>query len=436
MGVRQKKIAAHDLTVGMFVSDLDRPWHQTPFPIQGFRIRSDEDVRSVTSYCSWVMIDVPELRDTISFEQSNTPIFPRRRGATRRGSREVVQLPPVQIKNPVQYPEAAPFRKEVKASAKLLQGAEDALNQVYDRLKEGEAPDLRPLAASVQKMTDSVVRNPDALLWLSRMQEHDDYIYRHGLNAAVWGLVFGRYLGLEQGLLNHLAMGCLLAQLGKMDLPTELLRDEEALSNDEFAHYKSYVALGVQRLGDLGLSRAVTSVVQYHRERHNGSGFPEGIRGDRIPLLAKIAGLVSCYESLIAPRDPQRAMAPAQAVAQLYEVRNIEFQEDLVEKFIQTVGVYPVGTLVELSDGQRGVVVSHSPERRLLPRVMVMTDREHRPLKQAKIINLAEYNAEKSADAALVVNGCLPQGTEGLEPGRFDVTGVESRWRIGNLLGG
>lgn len=418
----------------MFVSDLDRPWHQTPFPIQGFHIRSDDDVKSVSSFCSWVMIDVPELRNTAEFEQNRAPIF-RRRSPAGSGSRAELQLPPLKIKSPVRYTEEVPFRKEVKASARLVRAADDALRHVVDSVRAGETPDLRPLATSVQKMTESVTRNPDALLWLSRMQEHDDHIYQHGVNTAVWGLVFGRSLGLEKGLLNHLAMGCLLSQVGKAELPRELLRDEGSLSPEEFAEYKTYVALGMARLEDTGLSRAVTSVVQYHRERHNGSGFPESVRGDRIPLLAKIAGLTDYYESLIAPKDPARAMAPAQAVASLYETRNIEFQEDLVEKFIQAIGIYPIGTLVELSDGQRGVVVSHAPERRLQPKVMVMTDTEHRPLKQAKILNLADYNAERSADTSLVVTDCLPHGTDGLEPNRFDVTGAESRWSLGRILG-
>ncbi|MDC0663270.1 HD-GYP domain-containing protein [Marinobacter sp. SS21] len=436
MGVSQKKVAAHSLQVGMFVSDLDRPWHQTPFPIQGFRIRSDDDVKSVASYCSWVMIDVPEKRSADVFDQGSVPIFQRRRPASPGGSQEVVQLPPIQIKSPVAYPETAAFRKELRASEKLVQATDEALRQVLDRVRAGEIPDLRSLASAAQSMATSVTRNPDALLWLSRMQHYDDYLHQHGVNTAVWGLVFGRFLGLEKGLLNHLALGCLLAQVGKVDLPATLLRDEDSLSSQEFTEYKSYVVRGLERLQDTGLSRAVTSIIQFHRERHNGSGFPEGLRGDRIPLLAKIAGLMEYYESLISPRDSARAQTPAQAVAYLYETRNIEFQEDLVEKFIQAIGIYPIGTLVELSDGQRGVVVSHSPERRLLPKVMVMTNQEHQSLKQAKIINLARHNAELSAESSLLVKGCLPRGTDGLDPGRFDVTGAESRWRFGKLLGG
>ena len=98
MGVSQKKVAVHDLRIGTFVSDLDRPWHETPFPIQGFYIRSQDDIRSLTSYCRWVMVDVAESRDTSEYEATNTPIFARRLG--NRDTQEIVQLAPIQVRNP------------------------------------------------------------------------------------------------------------------------------------------------------------------------------------------------------------------------------------------------------------------------------------------------------------------------------------------------
>jgi hypothetical protein len=153
-------------------------------------------------------------------------------------------------------------------------------------------------------------------------------------------------------------------------------------------------------------------------------------------LLAKVAGISEFFESLIAPRKHSEPLTPAKAVTLLYEMRNIEFQEDLVANFIQAIGIYPTGSLVELTDGQRGIVVSHSPERRLWPRVMVMTDAEARPLKTAKIIDLARYNEDRDAAEAVQIRECLPHGTEGMDPSMYDVTGVESRWSLGRLING
>ncbi|WP_349666108.1 HD domain-containing phosphohydrolase [Marinobacter sp. ATCH36] len=434
VGVRQTKIAVHDLEIGMFVSDLDRPWHQTPFPIQGFHIRSQDDIRSLVSYCKWVAIDVAETRDSIEQNKSGGRLAA---GKSRPSgnNREEVQLPPLSIKEPVSYHNVTTMKKELKASRKVILDAEASLHQVFQAVQEGDAPDLREVAVVTRRMVSSAVRNPDALLWLSRTRHHDDYTYRHSLNTAVWALVCGRQLGLNEGLLNHLGLGCLLSQIGKLDLPDQILRNEGKLNADDFAIYRSYVEKGVAKLADTGLSRAVVSVVQGHRERHNGSGFPEGVRGDRIPLLAKVAGLAEYFETLIGPRDSGEPMTPARAVNLLYDMRNIEFQVDLVEQFIQAIGIYPTGSLVELTDGQRGIVVSHTPERRLWPKVMVMTDREHNPLKSARIVDLARYNDGRNQHEALTIAECLPHGTEGLDPERYDVTGAESRWSLSRIVG-
>jgi len=435
VGVQQKKVAVHDLEVGMFVSDLDRPWHQTPFPIQGFPIRSENDVRALASHCKWVMVDVAEGRAAQESSPSNRVSFGRQAGRRGQG-RDVLQLPPLSIREPVSYEIETTLKKEAKASKRLLDDADMALNRLFDTVSAGGIVDLKPIAEVTSKMVSSVVRQPDALLLLSRTRQHDDYVYRHALNTSVWALVCGRHLGLNEGLLNQLGLGCLLSQVGKSALPKVLLSREGQLNAEEYAHYREYVTKGVDMLADSGVSRAVLSVVQGHRERHNGSGFPEGIRGDRIPLLAKIAGIAEFFESLIGPRNAALPVTPDRAVALLYEMRNIEFQDDLVENFIQSIGIYPTGSLVELSDGQRGMVMSHSPERRLWPRIMVMTDGQCNPLKSAKIVDLAKYNENRGAEDSVTIRECLPHGTDGLDPSAYDVTGAESRWTLNRLISG
>src|SRR5690554_7937128 len=418
----------------MFVSDLDRPWHQTPFPIQGFYIRSQNDIRALVSHCKWVMIDVAESRDSVALSKGTGKSL-RNASTSRTNGREELQLAPLSIREPVTYQTATTLKREVKASRRLLADAEKALKETFATAHSGQMPDLRPAAEVARKMVASVARQPDALLWLSRTRQYDDYIYRHAINTAVWALGCGRQLGLNEGLLNHLGTGCLLSQVGKTELSKELLMREHQLGPEEYAEYRSYVTRGVKLLEHAGLSRAVMSVVQGHRERHNGSGFPQGIRGDRIPLLAKVAGIAEFFESLIEPRESvAEPMTPARAVTLLYDMRNIEFQDELVESFIQAIGIYPSGSLVELTDGQRGVVVSHSPERRLWPRVMVMTDSHHTPLKTAKVIDLAKFNKSRSAAEVLAIKECLAHGTEGLNPAGYDVTGAESRWNISRFI--
>ncbi len=268
MGVQQKKVASQDLEIGMFVSDLDRPWHQTPFPIQGFYIRTQDDVRAVSSHCKWVKIDVAETRDTSSFEHSKLAAFTRR--PSRRQDAEVVQLPPLHIKEPVSYQTETTLKKELKSAAPLIHDAEVALEGVLASVRAGHIPDVQPLIGVVRLMTASVIRNQDAMLWLARTRKHDNYTYWHALNSAVWGLVCGRHLGLNEGLLNHLGMGCMLAHIGKAQLPEELLRNEQTLVAEDYALYQSYVDRGA-------LSRitvnAITEPVSRRRSVATGSRY-------------------------------------------------------------------------------------------------------------------------------------------------------------------
>ncbi|MFV8570803.1 HD-GYP domain-containing protein [Marinobacter sp. SBS5] len=432
MGVQQRKLAVHDLEIGMFVSDLDRPWHQTPFPVQGFYIRSQNDVRALVSHCKWVMVDEPESRESIGVEARSVVGF-RTRSKQRANGREEVELPPLSIREPVNHRVTTSLKKEIKASKKLLGDAEVALEKLFDSVRSEGGLDGRLVADVTKKMVKSVCRQPSALLWLSRTRQYDDFVYRHALNTSVWALVVGRQLGLNEGLLNHLGAGCLLSQVGKTTLPAGIVEQEQQLSVEEFEIFRTYVQRGVEILRPSGISKAVLSVVQGHRERHNGSGFPAGVGGERIPLLAKVAGIAEFFESLIAPREGQEPMTPAKAVGLLYEMRNIEFQKDLVEAFIQAVGVYPAGTLVELSDGCRGVVVSHSPERRLWPSVMVMQAAGQSSLKSGKVVDLARYNESRAQGEVLSVRECLPHGTDGLDLMGLDATN-EPQWSLGKLF--
>ncbi|TVP61120.1 MAG: HD-GYP domain-containing protein, partial [Halomonadaceae bacterium] len=175
---------------------------------------------------------------------------------------------------------------------------------------------------------------------------------------------------------------------------------------------------------------------KFHRERHNGRGFPQRVNGEAIPLLAKLSGLVDYYESLIEPRPGVEPLNPAQAVGKLFEVRNQLFQEDLVERFIQAVGIYPTGTIVKLNNQQTGLVLSHRPHRRLWPKVMVVADEQQRPLKAGRIIDLVTHNEGKNSDEALSISGCLPFGIEGIDPSGYEIVEPEAgkRWSLKSFL--
>ncbi len=177
--------------------------------------------------------------------------------------------------------------------------------------------------------------------------------------------------------------------MGKLAIEPELLNADRALDEDEFAKVRSHVEKGVEMIRETGLMNAdVLDMVAHHHERHDGSGYPQGLKGDEIPVFARIAAIVDCYDAITSHRSYARAIPPSTAIKMLYEWKDIDFQAELVEEFIQAVGIYPAGTLVELSSGEVAVVVAEYRTRRLRPQVMVLLDENKQPLTNIKTIDL------------------------------------------------
>jgi len=274
-------------------------------------------------------------------------------------------------------------------------------------------------------MVDSVLRNPDAFTWLTRVQEKDEHTYAHAIRSSVWAILFGRHIGLPKRDLDVLALGVLLKDVGKVRLDQRLLEKTERSAEEERL-YESFVDHGVEILRQTpGVEPRVISVVKTHCERLNGSGFPQHLQGDKIPLLGKIAGIVTFYDNVTNPRGARLPVAPSKAVSKLYELRNTQFQEELVVEFIRAIGLYPTGTLVVLNTGEVGVVVEQNFERRLKPKVMLVLDAFKEPLARHQLLDLA---ADEKRKQALLDSGKRSPDqitkieiVRDLEPGTYDI---------------
>lgn len=438
MATNRIKVAVNQLQEGMYVADLDCPWHKTPFPLQGFYIRQDDDVKSLSDYCKHVYVDEHKSRVKHVYEtkEAPKPSTDSVKNEKESSASQVVILAPLVIKSPQLYETKTTIKKEASRASKLHKHVYDAISDVFATIYNGGEVSIAQTENVAEGMVESVLRNPDALVWLSKMSEEDVYSYQHSVKSSIWALVYGRHLGLDKALLKTLAMGVLLAHIGKTKLPAELRDKSSNLSGEELSLYQNYVDYSVALLEEMeGLPNGVISIVKFHQERHNGTGYPQAVTGGRIPLLAKIAGLVDFYQSLINPRDGSKGLSPLQAVSELYELRNIAFQDDLVERFIEAVGVYPTGTLVELSSHEVAIVTGHNLDRRLFPKVMIVLDDHKYPLKEAKVVDLKERNHNKAGDDGLYISESLPKGAYNIDENEFLLTGAKSRWSWKHLAG-
>jgi len=430
LGIKQVKVDVNEITVGMFISGLDRPWSQTPFPLQGFYVRDLDEIKQLKTHCNHVYIDVIKGVGPVATTNLKTlkakPKLNGARGPARAGNRAPVTTPVAPLKvRPNTYSNQETLKKEVKRARQLHQKVFRAVGEVMSQLENGVTSSIQETKRVASDMVDSVLRNPDAFTWLSRIRETDEHTYGHAVRSAVWAILYGRHIGLAKKELDTLAIGVLLKDVGKTSLATELLVKLERNTREQ-AEYETFVEVGVGILRQMpGVEPRVIAVVKTHCERINGSGFPQHLRGDKIPLLGKIAGIVTYYDDVTNPRGASHPISPSKAVARLYEVRGVEFQEDLVVEFIRAIGLYPTGTLVELTSGEIGVVVEQNFERRLKPKVMILLDPLKQTMPEPKLLDLAEDDRRKQS---LIDSGRKTldeiekiEIAQDLEPGSYDV---------------
>ncbi len=391
------KVPTSELAIGMHVTALDRPWLETPFLLQGFVIKEDNEIDRLREYCEFVFV-LP----TYQFAKPKTSLPPV---PQRRRTREQLFTQ----RSFTKYEDKTNWEQEYPKAKEAVDELSRGVDEVFTAVESGGSLEMLKVKGAVQPMIDSITRNPDACIWLARMKQVDNYTYQHALGTSIWAVALGRQLGLPAQDLRSLAIGGLLMDVGKLQVSQDLLHAERRLTPEEFQHVKEHVSHGIASFGDRGvLNHDVMDMVAHHHERVGGSGYPQGLKGDDIPVFGRIGAIVDTYDAITSHRSYSRALPPAQAVKHLYDGRGREFQTELVEEFIQAIGIYPAGTLVELSSGEIAIIVAEYRSRRLRPRVMVLLDREKKPLDAPVIIDMLTQTHTESGEELSIVGSLEP----------------------------
>lgn len=385
------KVNCDQLKLGMYVAELDRPWLETPFLFQGFELRSTDEIEELRKYCDFVYVDKdisnPRVVASLAvLERHSGRIVPK---AVKRGKPAIrAEKPPRRVR----YEDKSTWQEELpKAGLAMAEIGAVFGDIITDSNKTAEL-DVPRIRKSVTPMVDSIIRNPDACIWLARLKSGSEYDYRHALGCSIWCVVLGRQLGLSRKELNKLALGGLVFDIGKMRIEQSLLSEPRRLTEEEMAIVRGHVDAGVSELSRQGdIDPDILAMVAFHHERHNGSGYPRGLREGEIPVYARIAAIADCYDALTNRRPYAAPMSPAEAISTIYEFRDVDFQAELVDEFIQAIGIYPAGSVVMLTTAEIAVVVAESRSSRLHPRVMLMYDANGNPAQGNKPIDLVDY---------------------------------------------
>ena len=239
--------------------------------------------------------------------------------------------------------------------------SEETLADVVADIRGGRIPQTEQVAEVVDHMVDSMIDNPDALLWVAQLREEHLQTYQHGVRVSLYMISLGRHLGFPKEMLESLGLIGMLADVGKTKLPRALLEKPGMLNPAEYSIIKEHVRLGLEALSQgSALTPEVELGIAQHHERLDGSGYPKGLKGNEISIYGRMAAIADSFSALITPRPYANPLAPQDALMSLYQWAGTSFHEPLVEQFVQGVGVFPVGSMVELSSGEVAVVLAQN----------------------------------------------------------------------------
>lgn len=401
MEIEERKVEVLSLQLGMFVSRLDRPWTDTPFPLQGFRIQALSEIEQLRRYCQFVYIDLVK-----STKRERTVL--EKLGYGTVGSRSVPRI--------VNYLNETLTEDELPKAKVAWENARQLASRFIDDVRTGKRLSADELGAAMEPIVASVIRSADAFFWLDTLRRREEYAYAHSVNCCALATTFGRHLGFPREVLIDLASGGMLMDIGKAALPETLFNHAGPLSAAQMTQVRTHIELGLKMLDESGIHNTeVSLMILHHHERHDGSGYPIGLSGTKIPLLGRMLGLVDTYDALSSERVHQKALARHDVLQTLYRERDRLFQGELIEQFSQCLGVYPTGSLVELSSGEVAVVMAQNPARRLYPRVTILTHPDKSidaAFRQVDLWPLA--NAPNAHERVHIVRA-IPEGAYGID---------------------
>jgi putative nucleotidyltransferase with HDIG domain len=352
-----KKIKVEQLRPGVFVHDFNCGWLHHPFLTDRTKLKTDKQIQKVVGYgIRELYIDTDKGLDI-----DDAP--------TQREADQEIQSEFDQLIAPAAGPnDSRDFKAELARAKQLIGEAKITTQKFMRNVRLGKRMEINHVESTVDKMTDSILRNKDALVSLLRIKEVDEYTYVHSISVSALCISFAQGLGLDSTKIKQIGIGGLVHDIGKMKAPLEILNKPGPLSEKEFEIMKRHVKDGVSTLQQYpNLDQDCTCVTSHHHERLDGTGYPDGLKGDEISEFGQIAAIVDIYDALSSERCYKHAMPPTEALKKLLEWSQSYLNRELVEKFIAHLGIYPIGTLVRLENSLLAVVVDHGEKNLLHP---------------------------------------------------------------------
>ncbi len=401
-----------DLEIGMYVSALDRPWVGTPFLFQSFLIRSEKQIQQLQKYCKTVEID----EDKSDARLANKFFIYKCKTAAPKGEEEAVIAPPTISHVPAKFElDDKQFEADLVVARQVYETTTTSLHNVLDNFKLNKEINPVELKTCVHGVIDGVMHNPSALTLFSNLKSKQQDTVRHSLNVCILSLLFGRHLGLGEQQLSDLGYAALLHDVGEIKVSQAVLdKHIRGLTPEEKKEMEQHTEYGAELLlKTTGIPKIAVEVARSHHERVNGKGYPKGLKGEEINYFSRLVSIVDVYEIVTNHPGAKVHVSCSDALKSIYMMRGNFFDPELVEEFIKCLGIYPIGSVVELNNGEIAIVISSKPGKHLLPTIMVVKDSKGIRY-QPQVVNL-EHFKEKEGLAKLYITKVVDPNAVGID---------------------
>ncbi|WP_395692729.1 HD-GYP domain-containing protein [Piscinibacter sp.] len=389
-----KKIPVDDLRLGMHLHAMCGAWLDHPFWRTKFILDDPADLDKLrASSVKEVWIDVAKGSDVEM--PANEGVAPRRDGvaasrAARHGAAPPAEPPP---RPP---PPAAEFGAELQRASALVNQSREAVSSLFAEARMGRALDTEKCLPLVDEIATSVWRNPGAIVSLARLKTHDDYTYMHSMAVCALMVSLGRQLGMDESTAREVGMAGMLHDMGKAMMPLEVLNKPSKLTEAEYQIMKTHPQHGYELLQEgKGVGEVALDVTLHHHERPDGRGYPHGLAGDALTRVARMGAVCDVYDAITSNRPYKAGWDPAESIAKMASWAG-QFDTEIFQAFVKSLGIYPIGSLVRMRSGKLGVVVEQNESSLVAPRVkLFFSTRSNMPVP----IELVDLSAPGCADA-------------------------------------
>jgi len=355
-----KKISVQQLTVGMHLKEFCGSWMEHPFWRSGFVITDPKDIATIlASSIREVWIDSSKGLDVPAGQTAVTEVESKEEAeaALHEATAQARSVDPVSTE------------VELKQAAKIFSQSREAVLSMFSEARMGKAVDTGSAKALVEEISDSVARNPGALISLARLKNADDYTYMHSVAVCAMMVALARQLRLDDEQTRAAGLAGLMHDLGKAAMPMEVLNKPGKLTDAEFAIIKTHPETGyAMLLTDPAVIPMVLDVCLHHHEKIDGSGYPKGLLGHEISLFAKMGAVCDVYDAITSNRPYKSGWDPAESLRKMAEWKG-HFDPKVFQAFVKSLGIYPIGSLVRLSSGRLAVVVDQTGKSLIKPAV-------------------------------------------------------------------